>query len=216
MIIKVCGMREMENIKGLLKEPSPDWMGLIFYPASPRYVKNANLPPTFYADLDVEKVGVFVNEDLHSIQRIVKDYGLDKVQLHGDEPPDLSRMLKETLGIEVIKVFRIGKEWMWEKAEPYVEHIDWLLFDTATPQFGGSGHRFDWGVIHTYPFAKPFLLSGGIGEEHKEAVLELARKLPKMKGIDINSKFEQAPGLKELEKVKSFIEYIRSSAKSEA
>ncbi len=215
MIIKVCGLRDLGNIKDIIVNPSPDWIGMIFYPPSPRYVKSANFTPSDYAKINVEKVGVFVNEGLQTIGQIVKEYGLNKIQLHGDETPKLVEDIKKSFDSEVIKVFRVGQDWRWEKVEPYLDVADWILFDTATPQYGGSGNRFDWEVIEDYPFEKPFLLSGGIDEDHKDGLLELAKKQPKMKGIDINSKFEQAPGLKELDKVKRFIEYIRSSEATE-
>ncbi|WP_114750104.1 phosphoribosylanthranilate isomerase [Pleomorphovibrio marinus] len=210
MIIKVCGMRERENILGLLKAPAPDWMGMIFYPPSSRYVERPSVPAAFYAALPVEKVGVFVNELPATIKHKVEEYGLSKVQLHGDESPEQMDRLKKLLNIEVIKVFRVGNVWEWDRVTPYLDLADWFLFDTETPQYGGSGKRFDWGIIHSYPFDRPFLLSGGIDEGHMEAVLALAKEQPMMKGVDINSKFEQAPGLKELDKVKRFIHSIRS------
>lgn len=209
MIIKVCGMRDQKNILQLLEHPAPDLMGLIFYPPSSRFVGRIDPQPSFYKALEIPKVGVFVDAKPEEIVGLADAYGLDYIQLHGNESPAYILALKEMLSVKYIKVFRVGEEWEWDLAEPFVGLVDIFLFDTQTPMYGGSGKTFGWDTLLDYPFAQPFLLSGGVEDEHHHEILALMEKIPAMKGIDINSKFELEPALKDIDKVKAFINHLR-------
>ncbi|WP_154852868.1 phosphoribosylanthranilate isomerase [Cyclobacterium xiamenense] len=209
MIIKVCGMAEPANIRGLVDLQLVDWMGMIFYPPSRRYLPGFQVAPEFYRNIVLPKVGVFVNASAAEIQEAATTYGLDRVQLHGDESPEQVREVKQQTGLPVIKVLRIGADWAWEGLENYEEPVDFFLLDTDGPSYGGTGHRFNWGIGKQYPFHKPFLLSGGIQEDHVDELVDLYRSCPQMAGIDINSKFELRPGVKNLDLIRIFASKIR-------
>ena len=202
MEIKVCGMREPDNIRSLISEVNPDWMGLIFYSKSPRYVSDEQA-----AELKgqpVKKVGVFVNESEAEILRKVDQFGLSAIQLHGSESPDFVKGLAEKTEAELWKVISVGAEIDWKSLEAYLPYVSKFLFDTASAAHGGSGKKFDWSVLETYPFDKGFLLSGGLDDESAEEVLSLRQQIPQLQGVDLNSKFEDAPGVKNIEKLKNF------------
>lgn len=202
MELKVCGMREPENIRSLISEVNPDWMGLIFYPKSPRYVSDEQA-----AELKgqpVKKVGVFVNESEAEIQRKVDQFGLSAIQLHGNESMEFVKKLSQKTDAELWKVVSVGDEIDWKSMEGYLPFVSKFLFDTATTAHGGSGKRFDWKVLETYPFDKGFLLSGGLDGQSAEEVLALQQQIPQLQGVDLNSKFEDAPGVKNIEKLKNF------------
>ena len=202
MEIKVCGMREPENIRHLISEVAPDWMGLIFYSKSPRYVSDEQA-----AELKgqpVKKVGVFVNESEAEIQRKVDQFGLSAIQLHGNESVEFVKDLSGKTDAELWKVVSVGDQIDWGSLESFLPFVSKFLFDTATAAHGGSGKRFDWKVLETYPFDKGFLLSGGLDDESAEEVLSLRQQIPQLQGVDLNSKFEDAPGVKNIEKLKNF------------
>ncbi|WP_209328768.1 phosphoribosylanthranilate isomerase [Lunatimonas salinarum] len=209
MIIKVCGMRDPENILQLVAFAKPDLMGLIFYAKSSRNVGASSEGAMFYRSLDIPKVGVFVNAEIAQVVDSVREYGLEYVQLHGDEDMDYISSLRTFLPVKIIKVFRIGPNWKWGSVEPFTDKVDWFLFDTDTPQYGGSGHSFSWDILYSYPFDQPFLLSGGITEDHSGKIIELMEAIPAMRGIDINSKFELSPAVKDIAKVKTFMQKLR-------
>jgi phosphoribosylanthranilate isomerase len=202
MELKVCGMREPENIRSLISEVNPDWMGLIFYPKSSRYVSDEHAAEL--KELPVRKVGVFVNESEAEILIKADQFGLSAIQLHGTESPDFVKSLGEKTKAELWKVISVGDQIDWKSLEGYLPLVSKFLFDTATAAHGGSGKRFDWKVLETYPFDKGFLLSGGLDEESAEEVLALRKQIPQLQGVDLNSKFEDAPGLKNIEKLKNF------------
>lgn len=202
MELKVCGMREPENIRSLISEVKPDWMGLIFYPKSLRYVSDdlaAELK-----EIQVKKVGVFVNESEEEILAKVLDFGLSAIQLHGNESVEFVKNLSKRTDFELWKVISVREEIDWKSLEDYLPFVSKFLFDTATSAHGGSGKKFDWKVLETYPFDKGFLLSGGLDEESAEEVLALHQQIPQLQGVDLNSKFELTPGLKNIEKLKNF------------
>lgn len=207
MEIKVCGMREPENIRRLVSEVKPDWMGLIFYPKSLRYVSDDRASEL--KGIPVKKVGVFVNESEAEILRKAQDFGLSATQLHGNESVDFVKNLSEKTDFELWKVISVEEEIEWESLKGYLPFVSKFLFDTATSGHGGSGKKFNWKVLETYPFDKGFLLSGGLDEDSAQEVLALSGKLPQMQGVDLNSKFEDSPGLKNIEKLKRFKENIR-------
>ncbi|NCU05347.1 MAG: phosphoribosylanthranilate isomerase [Chitinophagaceae bacterium] len=203
MNIKVCGIttaKQVQQLDGL----DIDFAGFIFVPDSPRYVegkldKNA----VKNADFDLKKVGVFINPSYSDILDAIEDYGLDVVQLHGEETPEFCSDLNED--VEVIKVFHIDESVKDIDAlvAPYDEACDYYLFDTkAGDQKGGTGKQFDWSIIAKSKIEKPFFLSGGIGVEDIAQIKKF--KHPDFYGVDINSKFETEPGVKDMAKVLQF------------
>lgn len=199
MIVKVCGMRDAANIRQL-EALGIDWMGMIFWPKSKRYV---SMPPV-YLPQHVRKVGVFVDASLDAIRQHVEDYHLDIVQLHGQESPETLKTLKP---LTLIKAFNIATPEDLQKTEPYEGLADYFLFDTKGKSVGGNGEKFDWSVLDNYQGETPFLLSGGIGPEDMQDVKTFHH--PKCIGIDLNSRFETEPGLKDITKLKQFLEAIR-------
>ena len=198
-------MKEDNNIRELLAT-GPDWMGLIFYPKSKRFVKSIDVSTLQeIRSSDLLMVGVFVNSDYKEIKEKVESFRLDSVQLHGDEDPDLGREVKQ-LGVKVIKVFGIDDMLPHEKMEQWVDVADYFLFDTKSEDHGGTGRQFDWSVLKGYELNVPFLLSGGIDLKDVQAIKEL--NLPNMVGIDTNSKMEVAPGLKDIDKVRKMKELV--------
>jgi phosphoribosylanthranilate isomerase len=191
MLLKVCGLKEVENIREVA-QLGVDMIGLNFYSASPRFVNG--LSAEVVRRLDVEKAGVFVNATREVILEQVENYGLDYVQLHGDERRELGEQLSEQ--VSVIKVFRVGESAM-ENLEDHT-YARYFLFDTKTVNYGGSGQQFDWSVLSDVE--RPFFLSGGISESDVPAIYRLG--LNYLVGLDVNSKFELAPGVKDIERLK--------------
>lgn len=203
MMVKVCGMREPENIRAVEQE-GVDWIGFIFYPGSPRFV---NRVPD-YLPANAKRVGVFVNEDPEVIRGRIEEYGLDLVQLHGDETPEDCRVLRSET-VQVMKAFPIesGRPFPWEKVESYHGACDYYLFDTRSGLRGGSGRKFDWQVLDAYQGKTPFLLSGGIGPGDLSALAAFSH--PRWVGIDVNSRFELGPGHKDVGLLAKFIKGVR-------
>lgn len=195
-------MRESSNVKSLVETIQPDWMGLIFYQASPRYVDD--IQADWIRETEIRKVGVFVDAPASDIYDKIQKFGLDTLQLHGKESVDEVKRLKEKTRLEIFKVFSIDQNINWIKLEAYLPHVDYFLFDTFTNAYGGSGKTFNWEILLYYPFDKPFLLSGGLDVGHVEAIKDLKSKIPQLAGVDINSKFEIEPGLKDIDLVRKF------------
>ena len=227
MKIKVCGMREPENIHAV-EQLGVDMIGFIFWPDSPRYVQQirsrAGIIPDYTSLQDerksgqaeakrAQRVGVFVDDMPQSIVTRVFNYHLDFVQLHGHESAVMIDNLRRTLdpdihpGIGIIKALSISSEADVAKYREFEGLVDLFLFDTRCSCKGGSGEQFDWDVLNAYDGKTPFLLSGGIGPEDVERVRNFAH--PQFAGIDLNSRFETGPGLKDVESLKTFIEAIR-------
>ncbi len=202
MEIKVCGMRDQANCLQLVQEVNPDWMGLIFYPKSPRLVPSESAD--WLIDLPLKKVGVFVGEDQSEIRRKATLFGLSALQLHGGESVEVVKQLKEDTDLQIWKVFSVGEKLDWKMMEEFVPHVDRFLFDTATASRGGSGKTFDWGLLKGYPFEKGFFLSGGLRLEHAAEILGLRKDIPQLLGVDVNSGFEIAPGRKYIPDLKEF------------
>ncbi len=203
MNIKVCGITEMKQLQQL-DGLDIDFAGLIFYPESPRYVGD-KLPKKDVkkADFDLKKVGVFVNPELIDVLDAIDDYGLQVVQLHGDESPEICDDLSGE--VEVIKAFRIsGNEDIDKLVTPYDAVCDYYLFDTGGLQesLGGTGKQFDWNILKNAKIEKPFFLSGGISVS--DAAKIKAFRHPDFFGVDINSRFETEPGVKDMSKVLQF------------
>lgn len=232
MVIKVCGMRDARNIREV-SQLGIDMIGMIFYPKSPRYVEmqssHAGIIPD-YAKEDIgasdtsedtsgnsskessktpARVGVFVDDMVQNIVTRVVNYHLDYIQLHGNEPREMCENLRLTLdpdiqlGIKIIKAISVSDASDIQKYKEYVGAVDLFLFDTKCKTVGGSGQQFDWQVLEQYDGEVPFLLSGGIGPE--DASRLHAFHHPKCIGIDLNSRFEIEPGVKDVEKLKGFL-----------
>ena len=202
-MIKVCGMREAENIREV-EALGIDLMGFIFWPKSSRYV---NERPA-YLPTQCKRVGVFVNENIENVKHIADDYALDFIQLHGSESPDDIRRLRSLCGdsFTTIKAFNIATANDLEATKPYEGIVDYFLFDTKAQLPGGSGQQFDWSVLADFVGETPFLLSGGIGPDDAESVKAFHH--PKCVGFDLNSKFEIEPALKDIQKLKTFLEQL--------
>lgn len=207
MEIKVCGMRDPGNIRQLVRETQPDWMGLIFYERSPRFVADGCAETI--RSIKIKKVGVFVNEGEAETLRKTQDFGLSALQLHGNESVDFVQKLAEKTDCEIWKVIPVQRSIDWRSLEGYLPFVHKFLFDTATLNHGGSGKKFDWTVLQTYPFDKGFLLSGGLDEESVEGIITLKKELSQLVGVDLNSRFEQAPGLKDIEKINRFKQKLK-------
>lgn len=209
MKIKVCGLADANSINNIA-EMYPDWMGFIFYPKSLRYVYHLwdeNTLKDILATVSVPKVAVFVNETIENIINIVNHLGIDTVQLHGEEDIAFCKQLQDN-GLRVIKTFRIHPDFDWDSTEAFLPYCNLYLFDTYTPEYGGSGKTFDWHLLHQYVHKKHFLLSGGIDIRDIEKIVKLDH--PMLHGIDINSKFEISPGIKDENKVFLAIQKIRN------
>lgn len=207
MKIKICGLANKENISNIA-EMKPDFMGFIFYERSPRCVIS-QLDADFVKSISKEiiKVGVFVNADTPFIVKNADEFGLQAIQLHGNESPQQCFELQQ-LGYLVIKAFGVDDQFDFEVMRPYVDVCDYFLFDTKSPQHGGTGVAFNWDILKNYSLDKPFLLGGGIGLLELERVLSLS--LPLMIAVDMNSRLETAPGVKNIEAVNEAIQKIRS------
>ncbi|MDR0833487.1 MAG: phosphoribosylanthranilate isomerase [Candidatus Symbiothrix sp.] len=211
MKIKVCGMRDADNILAVSQLPI-DFMGFIFYKQSPRYDKNLNVEAVKAIPVTIQKVGIFVNATQAEILDAVETFDLQMVQLHGNESPEFCntlvgayciRPINNVCPTKIIKAFQIASTDDFKRCAEYESVCDYFLFDTKTPQFGGSGKKFDWSILSAYNGKTPFFLSGGIAPEDAEAIKQL--NLPQLFAIDLNSRFEVEPGVKDIEKLKQFI-----------
>ncbi len=210
MIIKVCGLREPENIMKVSAIQGVDLIGMIFYNKSPRYVE-LNETPVDPDDLNkVGKVGVFVNELPEVIVNKYKIFRFDYIQLHGNETPDYLHILKNILPSEIkyIKAFSIGSAKDLSLASSYEGLCKYFLFDTPAIGYGGSGSSFDWGILNGYHGSTPFLLSGGIGPESIEPLRNF--KHHQWAGVDLNSRFETAPAVKNVVLLSEFVPKLKS------
>ena len=204
MQFKVCGITSIDQASAL-QAMGVHYIGFIFYPASKRYVleKLSLTDLASFRPTGVKKVGVFVNESLDQLLHIVQEAGLDLVQLHGDESPDYCAAVRQK--VATIKVFRVGA------AVPdfaaYEAEIDYFLFDTDSILYGGTGQHFNWELIKGSTIPKQFFLSGGIGPNDIQGVqvMEKTKAGKSLLALDINSQFELTPGMKDLEKIKIFI-----------
>ena len=227
MKLKVCGMKYIENIQAVAAL-QPDYLGFIFYENSKRNFEGIipELPKS------IKKTGVFVNEYPEILISLVEEYRLDAIQLHGDESleyvTELQRQLAERRAlfieenkhqkkkknkhviadekVEVIKVFGIKDAFNFDILKPYLEVVDFFLFDTKGKERGGNGVKFEWAVLEKYPFEKPFFLSGGIGLQDAEEVQKIINSELPIYALDVNSKFESAPGKKNVKELIKFKE----------
>ena len=232
MIVKVCGLCVADNIREIRKL-DVDWVGLIFCPSSPRYVKQLGARGGFYPDYSPfakspkelggqptlsarvnkpKRVGVFADDMPQNIVTRVYNFYLDILQLHGEELPVMIENLRRTLDpdirpVKIMKTIMLESEADLEKCKDYESVVDYFLFHTKSG-LTGCGKRFDWSILNAYKGNVPFLIGGGIAPEDAEAVK--AFKHPQFVGVDINSKFEIEPGVKDVEKVKQFVEAVKA------
>ena len=208
-------MRDAENIREIERaiansslftlHSSLFLMGFIFWPKSSRYVSERPA----YLPTNCKRVGVFVDEDIETLKRIADDYALDFIQLHGHESADYCAQLK---GLKLIKAISVSGQDDIATYKTYEGLVDYFLFDTKCPSVGGSGQQFDWTVLSAYDGNTPFLLSGGIGPDDAEVLTSHFSPLTSKKcaGIDLNSRFEIAPGLKDINKLKDFLNALNN------
>jgi len=208
MQIKVCGITKLSDLQ-MLVENKADFAGFIFYERSPRFAGNRIDARSVRETTGIRKVGVFVNASMEQVLTTVAAYALDLVQLHGDETPEFCAAVQTK--VPVIKAFRIGASVNWEKEiAPYLPVTKYFLFDTASEKgYGGTGDRFNWELLQQYPYQHPFLLSGGIAPGQEAEIGSL--QLPQLFAVDINSKFEDSPGVKNAEKVSVFVKGLRNA-----
>jgi len=206
MRVKVCGMTQLDQVKEL-DEMGLDFAGFIFYPKSPRYVgKHIRGDQLKRTKLRLGKVGVFVNEDYEEVMKLVDEYGLDMVQLHGDETSRYCDQLANY--VTVIKVFRLGEndpiDWI---TRPYMDSCDMFLFDTLGVGYGGTGKKFNWEELKQATIDKLFFLSGGIEPDDRDKLKAFSASpvASRLFSIDINSRFEISPGVKDIERIRSFM-----------
>lgn len=198
-LVKVCGMRSADNIRQV-ESLGIDWMGFIFYEPSPRHV--SQVPE--YMPKRCRRVGVFVNASIPYITERVRDYGLDIVQLHGTETTDFITDLRSELpSVCIIKAISVSTITDLSTASLYDMKTDYLLFETKCTTYGGSGQQFDWSIIDHYHGTTPFILAGGIGPDDAKNINRITH--PQFAGIDINSRFELAPALKDITKLQKFL-----------
>ena len=201
MKLKVCGMKYKDNIQAVANL-QPDYLGFICYDKSARHFDDA-IP---VIPSSIKKVGVFVDEKVEVITNQIEKHQLDVLQLHGHESPEVCKLLKAT-NKELIKVFSIKNEFDFSVLKQYEDVVDYFLFDTKGKLPGGNGYTFNWDVLKNYPSTKPYFLSGGIGIEEIEKIKQF-KKSPASKycyAIDVNSRFEIEPGLKDINVLKHFI-----------
>lgn len=212
-MIKVCGMREPGNIRELQKL-KPDYMGFIFYPHSKRFVGEPDADIFTLISPEIKKTGVFVDEAMDLIANQVIRYDLDAVQLHGSETPEFCRSFRKFLQnmqtekhVGIIKAFGISAEFDFSTLAEYEDFADYFLFDTKTADHGGSGLAFDWNILNDYHGKKAYFLSGGLSAENVIRIKEL--KDARLYGIDLNSKFETEPGVKDIASLRIVFEQLR-------
>ena len=204
MRIKVCGMTQIEQVDRLA-ELGVTFAGFIFYPKSPRYVFKHMTTTQIRKENNINKVGVFVNAPVEEVLHMVDECRLHMVQLHGDESPKYCEKIADY--VSVVKAFRMSEndsvQWM---IRPFMEVCDMFMFDTMGAGYGGTGKKFDWNLLNGQTIGKPFFLSGGIEPGDEESLRQFTTE-PVAKAlfaVDINSRFELAPGIKQLEKIRTF------------
>ncbi|RYY34088.1 MAG: phosphoribosylanthranilate isomerase [Sphingobacteriaceae bacterium] len=204
MKIKVCGLKEPGNIQAVATL-KPDYIGLICYARSPRFIDD--LQTEAFTDLpqNIIKTGVFVNESAEEIERLIDKYNLGAIQLHGSETPEFCAQFKGK--VQVIKAFGVDENCDFNQLNAYAEVVDLFLFDTKTAAHGGSGKTFDWDILKNYTGNVPFMLSGGIGPENIAEAAAISH--PQFYGVDLNSRFETSPGIKNIEALQQAFNIVK-------
>jgi phosphoribosylanthranilate isomerase len=206
--VKVCGLNDPSNVKAI-SECGPDFIGFIFYPGSKRFAGEYPDKKLFMnVPEGINKTGVFVNEESSRILELAQYAELKVIQLHGNESVNYCKSLKAS-GLLIIKSFRVGKYFDPRITDHYTDACDFFLFDTESEYHGGSGKKFNWSILGNYGFKKPFFLSGGIGPEDTGIVATIINQ--QFYAVDVNSRFEILPGIKDAARVKNFINEIKRS-----
>jgi phosphoribosylanthranilate isomerase len=206
MKIKVCGLREAGNIE-VVAALKPDYMGFIWYAQSPRYVYR--LPEAILRSLpaNIVKTAVFVNEHIDIVRALIHQFDFNAVQLHGQESPEYCAELKQE--VQVLKAFGLDEYFDFEQLKAYVGKVDYFLFDTKTEKHGGSGKIFNWDVLNEYTLDVPFFLSGGLSLDNLAEIKNI--KHPALYGVDLNSRFETAPGMKDIKKLEQAFDMLNNT-----
>ncbi|TSA31184.1 MAG: phosphoribosylanthranilate isomerase [Porphyromonadaceae bacterium] len=202
--VKICGLKDPGNILEVI-QLKPDWIGLIFYPGSLRYISD----PKYLEFLNKLPdrpltVGVFVNPDIKDIRNITEVIRLDAIQLHGSETPELCEELRRE-GYTLIKAFGIHPGFDFNLTDPYHGKADYFLFDTGSPKLGGTGEQFAWSLLNKYQGETPYFLSGGLSPE-----TQIFPNHRQFAGVDLNSRFETAPGIKHIGLLQKFLKQFRN------
>ncbi len=211
MRAKVCGLNSIDQLLQL-DEMGVEFGGFIFYPKSPRYILKHVQPSEIKKakGQQINKVGVFVNESLDTVLKMVDDCGLYLVQLHGDETPKYCEKIANY--VTVIKAFRLRDDdnVLW-KVKDYNDIVDMFLFDTAGAAYGGTGEKFNWEIFNGLNIGKPFFLSGGIGPDDVDQLIKFSKTTvaKDLFSLDVNSKFEKSPGVKDMQLLQQFIQQIK-------
>lgn len=200
LTIKVCGMREANNIQELCALPI-NYIGFIFFEKSSRYVSE---PPQVSIPPSIQRVGVFVNSTATFIKEKADLFNLGIIQLHGHESAEFCKEIKN-LGFTVFKAFGIDDNFDWTSVADYENVVDYFLFDTKSSKYGGTGQTFNWDVLKKYPYKKHYILSGGLSLENIQEALTFDDE--RLYGLDLNSKFEIKPGLKNIQTLKKALAY---------
>ncbi|VAW30352.1 Phosphoribosylanthranilate isomerase [hydrothermal vent metagenome] len=203
IFLKVCGMRDEANIAALTGL-QPGFIGFIFHEISPRYCEKV---PKVPVPESIRKTGVFVNKSEEYIAGKKKDFHLDYIQLHGSESPDFCREIQQSVA-PVIKAFNLHDDFDFDSLRPYEKTCAFFLFDASGQLSGGNGITFNWQILKQYRGTTPFLLSGGIDESMADAIRNINH--PAFYGVDINSRFETLPGIKDINKIKRFKNELQS------
>ena len=198
-------MKNRQNISDLLKL-NIDFIGFIFYPKSKRYLVNEGVSDYISEINLVKKVGVFVNESGENILKYARQYKLDYIQLHGEETPEFCRFFHNE-GFKIIKAFQVNETFDFSQCNAYNDVCNYFLFDTKSTQYGGSGQQFDWSLLQNYKNNKAYFLSGGISIKDAENIKKITDE--RLAVIDINSKFENKNGLKNIEEISEFIDNVK-------
>ena len=208
MKVKICGLNNHENLQAI-QVFNPDLLGFIFYEKSPRYLDlNRMEKPIQELETSAKKVGVFVDAPIDQVLAYSQLLGLDYCQLHGDESLDYVQTIKAA-GLKIIKVFRIGKAGIQKQhLDAFDGLCEYFLFDTNTKNYGGSGKKFDWAIINKYKGKTPFILSGGIGPEDAALIAQVDH--PMFAGVDLNSRFESEPGIKNTDSLNQFFTALKN------
>lgn len=204
MKLKICGMKFPENIEAV-SALKPDYLGFIFYEKSVRFFEEREIN----SSSEIQKVGVFVNENPEVMSQKIQKFNLDVVQLHGNETPEISEKMKQlNPNIKIWKAFSIGNDFDFEQLDKY-QNVEAYLFDTKGKNYGGNGVKFNWEILKNYKSEKEIILSGGISVDDVPLIYELQKEIPQIQTIDVNSRFETGPGRKDVERLRVFYEKLK-------
>jgi phosphoribosylanthranilate isomerase len=206
MKIKVCGLKYPGNIEAV-SALNPDYMGFIFYEKTPRFADGLSVEILNNIPAATIRTAVFVNESAETIDCLVNKYGFEAIQLHGNESAAFCADFKGR--VKVIKAFGLNEDFDFSILNEYVKSVDFFLFDTKTPIYGGSGKTFNWDILNNYDLDIPFFLSGGLSLDNLEEIKNINH--PRFYGVDLNSRFETAPGMKDIDKLEKAFDIIKQT-----